>query len=276
MYAGGTWSALAPRVIPLLTDIAMAPNGRSLIVFDLDDINEISLTDGAFAPVWRIGNPDPFDGGFFHNAAAADNGKILVTFDRLEGYGVTQTYLYDILMNSLSSYSLSLYDGRVRASEDGSRIYAGSNNGYPIYTAYPVNIFDSLSNTTSVSSADLDLTAITVSSNASRVILQDTLVYSRSLTRTGNIPLGGVALASRDSSRAFVYRDDAPGPRLDVYDLNGELQSGALYPLLKTVMLPDSPNSSSVFYPRVAMTSSLDDAVVFVSGDSKLLVVPVN
>jgi hypothetical protein len=41
-------------------------------------------------------------------------------------------------------------------------------------------------------------------------------------------------------------------------------------------MLPDTANSSGDFYTPVTMTSSLDDTVVFVSGYSKLLVVPVN
>lgn len=42
------------------------------------------------------------------------------------------------------------------------------------------------------------------------------------------------------------------------------------------VVLPDSANGASGFHLPVTMTSSLDDAVVFVSGDSKLLVVPVD
>lgn len=269
-YTDGTWSVLAPRVIPLLTDIAMAPDGRSLIVLDGDAISEISLIDGAFAPVKRVANPDPFCGGFFDQAAAADNGKIFVVFNLSECSGYAQSYLYDILSHSLFVIS-SLYNGLVGASGDGSRIYAGSNGLSP---TPPVQIFESLSNTTSTSLVHSNLTA--VSGDASRVILDNRPVYSRSLTLRGNIPSGGVALASRDSSRAFAYRDDAPGPRLVVYDLNGALQSGALYPLLKTVMLPDSPNSASGFHRPVAMTSSLDDAVVFVSGDSKLLVVPVD
>jgi hypothetical protein len=73
-----------------------------------------------------------------------------------------------------------------------------------------------------------------------------------------------------------VYVDDAAAPRVEVYDLNGPLQPGALYPLLATVMLADSAHGSGPSHPPVAMTSSVDDAIVFVAGDSKLLVVPVN
>jgi len=250
----------------------MTPNGRELIALDRDAISEISLTDGLFSLVRRVGNPDPFCGGFFDQAAAADNGKIFVVFALSGCYGDTPTYLYDILDHSLSANS-SLYDGIAAASADGSRIYAGGANTSP---SQLVQIFESQSNTISNSTVDLNLTAVSVSGNASHVILENTYVYSRSLTLTGNIPFGGVALASRDSSQAFVYVDDAAGTRIEVYNLNGPLQSGALYPLLKTVMLPDSANGTGSFHRPVAMTSSLDDAVVFVSGDSKLLVVPVN
>src|SRR5262249_30176434 len=81
VYANGTWSTLPPHVIRQLTDIAMVPNGRSLIALDQDAISEISLTDSLFVPVKRADNPDPFCGGFFDQAAPADNGKIFVVFD---------------------------------------------------------------------------------------------------------------------------------------------------------------------------------------------------
>src|SRR5262249_46354816 len=77
-YADGAWTTHAPHVIPQLTDIAMAPNGRSLIMLGQDSIDEISLLDGQFTPVHRVGNPDPFCGGFFDQLAAADSGKFFV------------------------------------------------------------------------------------------------------------------------------------------------------------------------------------------------------
>jgi hypothetical protein len=41
-------------------------------------------------------------------------------------------------------------------------------------------------------------------------------------------------------------------------------------------MLPDSANDGFTYYLPVAMTSSLDDRVVFIAGDRRLLVVPVD
>jgi hypothetical protein len=97
VYAGGTWSTHTRHVIPQLTDIAMAPHGRSLIALTRDSINEISLLDGMFMPVPHADNPDPFCGGFFDHLAAADNGKFFVVFDLTGCSGFTPTYLYDML-----------------------------------------------------------------------------------------------------------------------------------------------------------------------------------
>src|SRR5262249_7290196 len=153
------------------------------------------------------------------------------------------------------------YQGLAGGSADGSRIYIG-DHGLP--HAFEVIIFDALNNTVSTSVIDLDLTAATVSGDASRVILQNHFVYSRDLTLTGTLPPSGVVPASRDSSRAFIYIEDTAGQRLEVYNLNGPLQSGALYPLLNTIVLPDSANSGPGPHSQVTMTSSLDDGTVFI------------
>lgn len=258
--------------MPLLNDIALAPNGRALIVVTSDAIHEISLTDGLFAPVRRAENPDPFCGGYLDQAVAANHGKLLIVSKLAQCSGYSETYLYDMRSHSMS-LSAWLYEGLISASADGSRIYAGSNGLSP---SPNVQIFNSLSNVISASNVNFNLHAISVSGDASRVVLQNRFVYSRALTLLGNLPDRGPVLVSRDASRALLYAEDGAGPRLEVYDLNGPLQPGALYPLLKTVTLADSANGVSGIHPPVAMTSSPDDAVVFVAGDARLLVVPVD
>lgn len=275
VYGGGTWSMLSPHVIPRLTDAAPAPDGRALVVLDTDAINEVALPDDGFTLVRRVTNPDPFCGGHFDQAVPANNGQFFIVFALSGCSGFTPTYLYSIISHSLdggTGTNRDLYDGLAGASGDGSRIYAGSANISPDDT---VEIFDALSSTISSSIVDINLTAVSVNNDASRVILDDAYVYNRTLIFTGNLPPFGAALASRDGSRAFVYFEDGTGGRLEVYDLNGPLQSGAVYPRIKTVMLPDAANGTGYPY-GVVMTSSLDDSAVFVSGISKLLVVPVN
>jgi hypothetical protein len=107
------------------------------------------------------------------------------------------------------------------------------------------------------------------------VILDGSLVYSRSLRFTGNLPASTVnTQASRDGSRAFVYPHDSIHPRLETYDLNGPLEPESMYPLLGTITLPDAINAEGQY--GMAMTTTPDDSVVFVAGERKLLVIPVN
>jgi hypothetical protein len=267
-FANGQWSTVDSLAVPQLTDAVMTPDGETLIVLQRDAINDISLATGPFAPVPRAVNPYPYYcNGSFDKSAAGSNGNVFVIFNSWCG---GSSYIYNVDSHSLTGIN-SPSNGTVGASADGSRIYAGSNTGYGT-----VNIYNPETNTISGSAVSLYLSAITVSGDASRVILQNTFVYSRSLRLLGNVPAGGVVLASRDSSRAFVYRDDGPGPRLLVYDLNGPLRPGAIYPLVHVVQLPDLPNESRGTYDAISMTTNADDSVVFVSGNRKLLVVPVN
>ena len=154
--------------------------------------------------------------------------------------------------------------------------YAGQNGLSP---AQPITTFDALTDTlTNSANVDYNLSAVSVSGDASRVILQNTGVYSRALVITGNLlppGSGGVALASRDSTKAFVYRDDGASPRIEVYDLTLPVQTGGLYQLVKTVSLADSPNATAGNYQAITLAQTPDGATVFVSGDSRILVVPV-
>lgn len=72
-----------------------------------------------------------------------------------------------------------------------------------------------------------------------------------------------------------MYRDDGASPRIEVYDLTLPLQTGSLYQLTKTVNLPDSPNAAAGNYQSITLAQTSDGATVFVSGDSRILVVPV-
>ena len=277
--AGGVWTAGAPYILPQLVDIVLSPNGKLMIALTLGSVDDIALTGAPFIATPRASEP-----GFseiFTRLCMTNDGNAFIT-TQFQGSGFTASYLYDITNYSIggNAYFIGyLYDGLAAASADGSRVYAGSNGVSP---AQPIAIYNSLDHSITDSSATVtyNLNAASVSGDASRVILNTTDVYSASLTITGQLPsgTGGVTLASRDASRAYVYRDDAGGggPRLDIYNLNGALQAGALYPLLKTVMLADAPNAAAGLYSTITMAETSDGNTVFVSGDSKVLVVPVN
>lgn len=271
-FANGQWAAINPVVIPELTDIAITPNGQTLIVLDSEHVSDVALASGTFTPMQRATLTDTFCGAFFDKIAAGSNNKAFIVVNYSGCSGFSSSRIYDTASYTVTT-STSLYNGTAAASADGTRIYAGSNGVSP---ADDVVIYNPQSNTVSSTSVRFNLFAVSVSGDASHVILQNTSVYSRSLTLLGNLAPNGIALASRDSSRAFVYRDDAPGPRLDVYDLNGALQPGALFPVLRTIRLPHSPNTTNGGFNAVTMTSNADDSLVFISGNRRLLVVPVN
>jgi hypothetical protein len=271
-YSAGSWSTLQPYVLPELNDIGLAPNGRSLIVLSDGAIHDIQLNALPFVAVQRALNPDTFCGQYLSNMAITNDGKALMATHYSSCSGYSSSYLYNILTYAVTSKG-SLYNGTVGGSLDGSRVYMGSNGLSPTPS---VQIYNSLTSTISSGPAAYNLNAVTVSADASRVILQNKAVYSRSLSLTGNMPTGGVILASRDSSKAFVYRDDGGLPRIVVHDLNGPLQAGAIYPTLKTVNLPASPNSANGTYYDISMAATPDDATVFVSGNSGIIVTPVN
>ena len=407
-YADGAWSKLPPLAIPHLTDITMAPDGRSLIVLDEAAVSSISLTDGMFTRVVLATlTDDPFGscGLFWYQIAPANNGKMFVISGLQNCSGVSPAYIFDLRDHSLDQLGTRYWtdNGTVGCSADGSRIYVGD----PSYWPGPMIVFESLSNTTVRGFPNISGYSISVSGDASRVII-DGYIYSRSLTQLGGVPylrngalmsqdstrayiylfdstgdhlqifvasrlttcsgdtlshlydtldhsvqalsyfsyftgsadgsriyasgngrlavfdslsstpvssnlsmwyltvsgdasrligdyngslhvfdrslgllgkvpIHGVALASRGSRRAFLYVPDSAGAHLEIYDLTAALDESGFYPLIKTVILPDTANSpGDSIYAPVAMTSSLDDAAVFISGDSKLLVVPVN
>ena len=279
-HTSGAWLTGSPYVLPQLTDLDLLPDGKSLVVLTQNAVDEIALDQTPWSAQTRASNPDSFCGRFLDHLAVANDGKVMIISNLMSCSGFTGSYLYDALNPGAGLVSNpypigQLYDGIVAGSADGSKLYSGSNGVSP---GQPVMTFDALTDTlTDSANVDYNLSAVSVSGDASRVILQNVDVYSGALVITGQLPAGsgGVALASRDSSKAFVYRDDGASPRIEVYDLTLPLQTGGLYQLTKTVSLPDSPNATAGNYQAITLAQTPDGATVFVSGDSKILVVPV-
>jgi hypothetical protein len=269
-FSSGTWSALTSVSAVAAQDVDLAPGGKSLVVATSGILGDLDLDAATPSVVQRATNPDPFCGGYFAQVAAANSGKVLVVFKLAQCSGFHSSYLYDLQDHSLKT-STMLYEGLAGVGADGSRIFTGSNGVSP---AQPVYVYDALAASSTSSSALYNLTDVSVSGDASRVVLQRTDVYTRALVLTGHLPANGGALAARDATKAFVYRDDGTaGARLEVYDLTATPGTGALYPLLTTVSLADLPNTSTGL--TVQLVGTPDDGAVFVSGNKNLLVVPV-
>ena len=272
--SGTTWTTLTPYILPHPTDIALSPNGRLLVILTESGVSDVDLNQTPFVAVTRAENSDTFCSKAFSTFAMLNDGKFIITTFLAACSGFSETQIYDVTAHTLDSgqYPTAYaYSGIVGGSLDGSRIYGGSNGVSP---AQNIMIWNALDDSVTTGNPSYNLSAVTVSGNASRVILQQTDVFSRSLTPTGYLPPDGISYASHDSTRAFVYRDDNAMPRLVAYDLTAALDTGATYPVAKTVNLATSPVSASGTH-YVAMTSTPDDAVVFVSGDSKIAIVPV-
>jgi hypothetical protein len=275
--AGGTWIAASPTVVVNLTDIALTPNGRSLIVLSKQEVNELVLPVGSSAIQARAPNPDQFCGQYLSSLAMTNDGKAFIPTFLAQCSGYSNAYLYDVASQSIrTTYTVALYDGIVAGSADGSRLFAGIRGISP---TQPIEVFSALNDSLVATNTAYEPLYITVSGDASRVILDGQNVYSGSMTQLGNLPTTVQrVLLSRDSKRAYAYSETATAGavELDIYDLTGALGAGALYPLLKAVPLADHPNAESNNPAAISMAETPDGQAVFISGDSKIIVQPVN
>jgi hypothetical protein len=275
-FSAGAWGTDPYFVLPQCQDADLAPDGRSLIVLSSQAVHDIDLGNASWSAVLHATNPYSTCTTYLAQLAVANDGGVFIITRQWSAFcdEYTPSYLYNALDHSLKAnpYPSGWFiRGGTGGSWDGTRIYAGNSSFDP---APGLAVFDTLAGTLTPNGPDYYPSGISISANASRVIVENNWVLNRTLANTGNLgSAGGTALASRDSSRAFVYRDGGQ-PRLVIYDLNGSLQIGAVYPVLRTISLPDAASTNSSTY--VSMTSTHDDSVVFISGNSKLLVVPVN
>jgi len=271
-YDGGSWAVRAPHIVPELTDIAMTPDGRALVVLDRRTINDMSLTDGQFAAVARAGfPPSPTDCDFFSEATPANDGQIFV-HTRIDGTSESVwpclAYFYNVLDHSLHGIEI-FHGGRGGASGDGSRIYAGSEGGgeYRVYDALTAT----LSSSTTTGGG---FGSVSASRDGSRVLVGGS-VFDHALSYLGDLPYvwRDAVLMSQDARRAYGYFDDDDGGHLEVYDLTAAIEPGGVYPLLTTITTADRANRFA--HHTVRMIGSPDDSTVFIIGETQLLVVPV-
>jgi hypothetical protein len=271
-YEDRNWHALESLVVPRLADIALTPDRRALVVASDNGIGDIQLDQDPPVLVNRVPNPDPFCGRYPNELAMGNDGQALVVFSLRQCSGFTLTARYDSLAHTFESNPYPgglLYEGAAASSGDGSRIYAGSNGVSP---EQRITTFDPPDWTARTGTVAYNLSAVSVSDDASRVVMQNTDVLDRNLAVLGFVPAGGVALVSHDASRAFVYREDEPA-RLVAYALDVSPGLGAIYPEQGSFELDAPPSPAGL--NAVTLTAAPDDSAVFVSALGAIRVVPV-
>jgi cysteine-rich repeat protein len=267
-YANGAWSALAPATLPALVDAVMAPDGGSLIAIKPSELDELSLRDGLFTPVPRLGPPsDPFCNVFI-GIAIPDHGTAFLLAGATDSTIGCNSYAYDLLDHTFAPSGVDLANTIAEASGDGSTIYANTTNEMSTYDARTAA-------TAAADFFDLAVAQISVSGDGTRAVVSDLRANPRVFDRALNLLAtfatpGAAAFISRDATRAFVFAQDPPGPRIDIYDLTTAVSPA---PLLRSIALPTTPDE---FGLGVQITTNLDDTTVFVGGRQRLLVVPVS
>ena len=271
-YSGGSWSADSPLVALNLEDAALSPDGKKLVATSDASMLEIDLTKRPLQAVHTAANPDSFCAEYLDHLAMGNDGRYLVVPSYKECSGSAEAYIYDSQSQTLTQAATypngDFYEPYLGGAADGSRVYISETGLSP---TQPMWIYNSLGDYLSQSSTDNEVYTISVSRDASRVILGQTAVYDTNLTQLGNIPTGGASVVSPDATRAYAY-SNANGPTLEVYDLTAPLGSGANYPLLKSVPLANDPGSAYVYGVQLAVSS--DGKTLFISGTDSILVVP--
>lgn len=264
----GNWVQLAYLAVPALTDISLSPDGNILLVLSKKNIYTVDLHSENFQSTLVRFLDSDWCGIYMDHGAMTNTGDYLIVqkYENCSGY--TDFAKFSLQEGNFSEINFRAYNGIAIATTDGSRVYIGGNGLSP---APEVSMYQSLDGSFTTTPVNYNLSAISVGKDGSKVILQDTDVYSSSLVLLGNLPYG-VALVSGDSSKAYIYRDDHSQPRVEVYDLNGTLQLGAIYPLVNTINVAPILSNNGALY-NVKMVESPEGKTLFLSGDLRIAVI---
>ena len=277
-YSGSRWTARPSLTISGLTDAVLSPDGKTLILLAGREIKRLDL-DGAWEVTTALSVPDLPCDTYFGSAAMMNNGVAFIVPGCSTG-GLAR--LYDLKSNSLAEISNhrksllgpQLLHGTAAASADGSKVFIGDRGLLPNRW---VSIYDALTDSMYDASVGYDLTTLSASGNADRVIVNDQLVHDGRLKLIGRLPTLrlGSAIASHDSRSAYVYHHGGGQPRILIYDISQPLTPVDEYPEIQQIDLTDTPYSIRGGYESISMVASPDDATLFVSGDARILVVPI-
>ena len=283
-FANGAFSALTTKVIPLLQDIALSPDGAQVIA--ITDTAVIHLDPTTLAEIRRTAAT--LDAStYLKDLVVTNDGNALLTTGFV-GSGDTATYLYPLSQSQLLATNHSCtYSASSGASADGSLgvfIQGGLSPTPPLcsydasggaFAVLPINANQVQCTNSGMGTCRRP----SLDASGNRIAIIDSSftvsVYDRASTLLGALPgTSGAAAFSPDGARAYTY--DSSGS-LRTFNLTVPTVAGKFQEIGTGTVLAGSPGEGiSVFSPSmvVRLITSPDGGTLFLAGGSQLVIQP--
>jgi hypothetical protein len=269
--AGSGWSALDPLTLPGLTDFALTPDGRKLIVTTETTVRSVDLAVEPLAAQTLHTSSDTFCGRYFALVNIANNNEALVhpKYANCSGY----TSYFALNLDTLATRGLgSIYNASAATSADGRRIVMGGNGLSP---APSMSSFNASTGGVQSLGVSANVGALAVTRDAGRMLV-NTSVYEGAVLK-GQLASCSDSCAnatmSPDGTRAYRYRVTAGSARyVDVFDLGVTLAADERFPVIASIAVADDPigaGGGGVIYHV-----SPDGRTLFLAGGARILALP--
>lgn len=287
-FNNGIYAGMTSRIIPLLQDIALSPDGDELIAItdnsvvhlDPDTLNALSQS----FPTNRRED-------YLKDIAILNNGSAYITTG-ISGSGSSQPHIYSLIDGSFNTYVSSEcgYFATPAVSGDGSLAVLIEG---PLSPAQPLCSFSSSVNsrntlpinakqTSCMNSAMGKCRPPALDKTASRLAVLDITytvrIYDQEYNLLGTLPdQHGVVLLSPDGTRAYTYHSNSV---LRTFDLSAPTVNGIFQEIGTGTTLAGDPGDALDFYPPnpdqvVRMTLSHDGQTLFIAGSNQVVIQPV-
>ncbi|HET7608608.1 MAG TPA: hypothetical protein VFL84_08035 [Gammaproteobacteria bacterium] len=250
----GTWSAATSVPVPALRDLMLAPDGRllaltasALVTIDANTLATTSLT----TPTFQGTLPN-------RTFASGIDGEILIA--RADDLATSSNIIrYVPSTGAFTDEFFCCLDRYIRASGDGTLLYATSNGG--------VQRYDVRTRTYQQGASAPGKRSLSVTRDGAKFLLDATRLFSSTFELLGDlgVPDAMTGAVTGDGRRAYVYSSASPlAAQLYAFDLTGPPPFAQL--AQSPIALPDSVGNEPV------MTTSVDGRVVFIAGSGRVII----
>lgn len=285
-FVNGVFSTMSTKLVPLLQDIALSPDGRQLIA--ITD-NEVIHLDPVTLTETRRTNAALYPGYYLKDIIITNDGNALITTGYV-GSGSTPTYSYPLSQSLFQDTRQPCnYYASPGMSTDGSLavLIQGGLSPIPPLCSYESlsGLFTTLSivvnqiqcmnsgiGTCRPPSLDKSGNYIAVIDNVYNV-----RIYDRNFTPLGQLPgMYGTVTFSPDSTRAYAY--DSSG-RLRTFDMTAATVNGQFREIGSGTTLAGNPGAGVAIYPPspniiVELIVSPDGRTIFLAGSNQVVIQP--